>query len=102
MGDLISECAARLADGDGHRGGEAGLTGAAKGRVGDEAGSHLHIGIRQDNDRVLGPTRALGTLAVGCRPAVDVLCYWGRADEGDSTHKWVVEQGIDDLLRAIH
>src|SRR6266849_7714907 len=75
VGDPLSEFAARLTDRDGHRGGQAALSGAAKGRVGDDTSGHLHIGIWQDHDRVFGATRALGTLAIGSSSTVDVLCY---------------------------
>ena len=63
---------ARLADGDGQRSRQAALPGAAEGAVGQDARGHLQVGVRQDHDRVLGAALALGALAVGRRPAVDV------------------------------
>src|SRR6266849_10373040 len=75
ISDMLLEGRASLANRDRDRCRQAALSGAAKGRVGNNAGGHLHIGIGQDDNRVLSPTRALGALPVGCRPAIDVLCH---------------------------
>src|SRR5260370_14357069 len=43
--DPLSENVASLANRDGHRCRQAALAGAPEGRVGDDAGGHLHIGV---------------------------------------------------------
>jgi hypothetical protein len=60
---------ARFADGDGQRGGQAALPGAAEGGVGDDARRHLHVGVGQHDDGVLGAALGLHALAVGRAPA---------------------------------
>jgi hypothetical protein len=55
--------------GDGQRRGQAALPGVAKGAVGDDAGGQRHVGVGQDDDRVLGAALRLHALAVGRSPA---------------------------------
>ena len=75
FGNVFPEDRASFANCDRHRGCQTALTCAAKGRVGNDAGSHVHIGIRQYDDRILGASLALGALTVGCCPAIHVPCY---------------------------
>ena len=101
IADRFGELVARFADRDRQGDRQAALPGAAEGAVGDDLHCHLHVGIRQDDDRVLGPALGLGALAVGGRAAVDVPGYRRRADKADRPDGGMVQDGIHRLLGAV-
>ena len=102
VADLRRERLRRLGDGDDDRRRQAALAGAAERRVGDDLRRHVHVGVGQDDDRVLGAALALHALAVGGRAAVDVARHRRRADERDRAHLRMIEQRVDGVLAAVH
>ena len=77
------------------------MPGTAKSRLSGQASHVLQVGVRQDNERVLGPALALGTFAVGRSPTVDIFGHWCRAHKADRPHIGVVEKSINRLFRAV-
>src|SRR5439155_247085 len=59
------------------------------------------VGVRQDNEGVLGSALALGTFAIGSGPTLDVFGLGGRAYKADRPHVGGVQQGINGLFGAV-
>ena len=72
LDDGVPEPVVRFAHRDGDGDGEAALAGASEGAVADDARGHVDVGVRQDDDVVLGAGLALHALAVRRGRRVDV------------------------------
>ena len=100
-GDGFAEPVLRFADGDRDADGEAALTGAAEGGVGNDLSGGFGIGVGQNDDMVFGAALALHALSARGAARVDVFCNRRRADEADGAHERMVEQCVDCGLAAV-
>jgi hypothetical protein len=101
FGDRLDKTVAGLAHRDCQRGRQAALASAAERAVGNYPGSGFQVGIRQDDDRILGAALDLGSLAGGRGAGVHRLGHRGRSDETDCLNTGVVKDGFGGLARSV-
>ena len=77
----IEEAVGRLAHRNRDRTGEASLARISKGGVQNRRDGDLGVGVRHNDDVVLGATERLHALAAGCRRLVDVAGDGSRPDK---------------------
>src|SRR6202008_296068 len=67
----------------------------------DDLRGHLHVGIGQNNDWILGAPLTLRTLSLLSRAGIDVARHGRRTNEADRTHAGIVNERIDCDFAAI-
>ncbi len=90
-----------LAYRDDQGGCQAALPGVAEDAVGDDLGSHLQVGVRQDDQGILRPALCLDALAGGRAAGIDVPRHLGRADEAHCRDAGMVQNGVDRFRGAV-
>src|ERR1039458_9526859 len=83
VGNGIAESSLGFADGDGDRDSEATLAGASEGAVADDLRGHGHVGVRKNDDVILGAALALAALPFFAGARIDVARDRSRSDEAD-------------------
>ncbi len=101
FGNRVAKCLLRVTDRDSYRHRQAALTRTTEGAVADDLRRHVHVGIRQNDDVILGAALALCTLSVRTGPGVDMFCDRSRSDETDRANFGMIEQRIDHGFSAI-
>ncbi len=82
--------------------GHATLAGRAVARGDGRVRGQLHVGVRQDDHRVLGSSVGADTLAVAGAGLEHVPPDGGGADELDGIDAGVLQDGIDSLASAVN
>ncbi len=98
----LGQCFAGLVDRDRDGSSQAALPGASECGVGQNPGGHFHVGIRQNDDRILRAALALRALAVGRRAAIDIARSRRGADETDRFNRGMIENRVDRVAAAVH
>ena len=62
----------------------------------------LNLTILQGNQMILGATQCCDTLVKCATTISHHFCDWSRADKGDSFDVWMVNDGFDSFLGALH
>ena len=91
-----------IADADHQRLGHAALTSRAVAGGDRRVGGELHVGVGQDDHRILGGRVRPDALAVGGAGLVDVPTDRRRADKLDGVDTGVHQQRVDRLTPAVH